>query len=205
MTRVKICGVKRVEDALVAAEAGADFLGLMFFKGSKRAIDADTAGEISAAVRGRMRIVGVFVHADPIEMNLLARECGLDYVQLSGNEPDDTIERLDVPAIRVVHAHPDTPREELAEKIERSPAELVLVDAAAKGMYGGTGQTFDWSLLPALTRPVLLAGGLDRDNVAAAVERVRPWGVDVSSGVETNGQKDPQRIRAFIERAKTWA
>lgn len=205
MTQVKICGVGRVEDALTAADAGADFLGLMFFKGSKRFVETDRAREIAEAVRGRLRLVGVFVNEEPEEMNRVARLCGLDYVQLSGDEPPAAVTGLDVPAIRAVHVRESATPEDLAERIESSPAELVLLDTGAAGLYGGSGRTFDWGLLPSLRRRVLLAGGLDPSNVGRAIERVRPWGVDVSSGVETEGRKDPNRIRDFVTRAKEWA
>jgi phosphoribosylanthranilate isomerase len=202
VTHVKICGVKRVEDALVAAEAGADFIGLMFFTRSPRRIGPETAAEIAEAVRGKAKTVGVFVNADPEEMNLAARTCRLDYVQLSGSEGPETVRALEVPAIDVIHVREDLTPEDLAERVARSPAEVVLLDTARDGIFGGTGQTFDWSRVSSLSRPIMLAGGLHPDNVADAIRTVRPWGVDVSSGVELNGEKDHGRIRAFIAAAR---
>jgi phosphoribosylanthranilate isomerase len=202
MTEIKICGLKRVEDALVAVDAGADFIGLMFFPRSPRFITPETAAEISAAVRGRARTVGVFVNADPEEMNRAARECGLDYVQLSGSEGEKTVRALEVPAIDVIHMRGGLTPEALAEQVTGSVAEIVLLDTARDGLFGGTGEAFDWDRVPELPRPVMLAGGLRPDTVAEAIRRVRPWAVDVSSGVERNGEKDQAQIRAFIAAAR---
>lgn len=202
MTQVKICGLKRVEDALVAVEAGADLIGLMFFPRSPRFIPPETAAEISAAVRGRAKTVGVFVNADPHDMNRAARGCGLDYIQLSGSEGEETVRALDVPAIDVIHMRDGLAPDAVAEQVARSPAEIAMLDTARSGVFGGTGEAFDWDRVPALLKPVMLAGGLRPDNVTEAIRRVRPWGVDVSSGVERNGEKDQQQIRAFIAAAR---
>ncbi|GEM_PF-56396 len=191
---VKICGIRRPADAVVAAESGADFLGLMFWEGSRRRVTEDQARAILDAVRGRVKVVGVFVNEAPAEMNRLARDLGLDYVQLSGDEPDTIVSVLDVPAIQVIHVRGPV----AAERIDGCPADLVMLDAGRRGSYGGTGQAFDWSLAPAVERRVFLAGGLHAGNVGEAVARVRPWGVDVSSGVEMAGEKDPALIREFI-------
>lgn len=203
MTRVKICGLRRIEDALVAVEAGADLLGLVFAP-SRRQIAPSTASQIVRAVRerGQVRTVGVFVNAEPEEMNRVAHLCELDYIQLSGHEGDEVVDRLDVAAIQAFHIGPDTSRDDLAERIRATPAELVLLDTARAGSYGGTGTTFDWSRLPPLERPVLLAGGLHAGNVEDAIQVARPWGVDVSSGVERNGEKNPAEITAFVARVR---
>ena len=198
MTNVKICGLKRLDDALVAADAGADFLGFVFAP-SRRQVQHDAVREIVAAVRRPgVRTVGVFVNAEPGEMNRIARACGVDYVQLSGDEPDEMILAMDVPAIQVIHVSPDTSASQLIERVSVSSAELVLIDTAVAGSYGGTGRTFDWRLVAGLKRPVLVAGGLHPDNVWDAVSAIRPWGVDVSSGVETDGDKDHRKIREFV-------
>jgi phosphoribosylanthranilate isomerase len=206
MTKIKICGLKRVDDALVAVEAGADMLGFVFAP-SRRQIDPERAREIVEEVRrsgareGRPdappKMVGVFVNASPSEMNRIARLCHLDYVQLSGHEPDEIVAALDSPAIKAVHVEPETDHDMLAERIAESPAEVVLLDTAQAGSYGGTGESFDWTRVPRLDRPVLLAGGLHAGNVAEAIQLVQPWGVDVSSGVETKSEKDQEKIRAF--------
>jgi phosphoribosylanthranilate isomerase len=204
VTTVKICGLRTVDHALVAAGAGADFIGLVFAP-SRRQVSVETAREIVAAVRPQStaRAVGVFVDATPTEMNRVVRACDLDYVQLSGQERDDIIAALDVPAIRVIHVG-HGPSGSLAERIAASPAELVLLDTARTGMAGGTGKTFDWGVVPAVDRPLLIAGGLHPDNVASALDATHAWGVDVSSGVETDGVKDPAKIRAFIEHTQSW-
>lgn len=199
MTQVKVCGLKHREDALVAAEVGAAMLGFIFAP-SKRQVQPDAVRRIVSSLphRSAVKAVGVFVNAEPPEMNRIAAYCELDYVQLSGDEPDNVIEILDVPAIQTIHVSiGDTP-EALAERIAATPAALVLLDTASATAYGGTGKAFDWNLLPPLERPVLLAGGLSALNAAQAVHTVRPWGVDVSSGVETNGEKDHQKIRRFV-------
>jgi phosphoribosylanthranilate isomerase len=203
MTQVKICGPKRVEDALVAVDAGADLVGLMFFKGSKRAISPDTAAEIAAAIRGRAKSVGVFVNAGADDLNRLAAECGLDYVQLSGSESEETIRALNVPAIDVIHMRPEISTEDLIERAEQSPAEIILLDTARAGEFGGTGEVFDWGRVPTISKPLMLAGGLHPENVAEAVRTVRPWGVDVSSGVEVDGEKSHEQIRLFVSAVRS--
>lgn len=203
MTHVKICGLQRPQDALVAAEAGADFLGFLFAS-SRRKVDSAVVRDIVEQVRAHtsVRYVGVFVNAPAEEMNRVAREARLDMVQLSGDEPETVVTQLEVPAIQVFHVGSDTDPNVLADRVRDSCAELVLLDSARAGAYGGTGEAFDWRGLPALERPVLLAGGLTPSNVAGAIAMVNPWGVDVSSGVEVQGQKDPDSIRAFIRIAK---
>lgn len=204
MTRVKICGIRRVEDAVVAAESGANFLGFVFYDKSRRALAPEEAREIIAVAReaGTARMVGVFVNAEPARINQVARVAGLDFAQLSGDERDESIAALDLPAIQVIHMRAEADDVALADRIHASPAELVLLDTPSAA-YGGTGRVFDWSRVPSIDRPFLLAGGLHPDNVADAIARVHPWGVDVSSGVETNGEKDQARIRAFVAGART--
>lgn len=203
MTAVKICGLKRVDDALVAADAGADLIGLVFAP-SRRRIDEATAGEIARRVHAETdaRAVGVFVNADPAEMNRLAAACDLDYVQLSGDEDEEVVRALRPPVIQVVHVGAETLRDELDRRVNETGADLVLLDAARPGAYGGTGTTFDWSATRELGRPFLLAGGLTPENVAEAVRAVRPWGVDVSSGVEEDGEKSQDKIRRFVRSVK---
>jgi phosphoribosylanthranilate isomerase len=204
VTRIKICGLKRVEDAAAAAEAGADFLGFVFAP-SRRRVEPEAAAEIIAHVKARwdVRAVGVFVNEDQDEMNRIARVCALDYVQLSGEEGDEVVAALDGPAIQVFHVGDRQPSPDLAERVEQSTAALVLLDTAQAGAYGGTGRTFNWQSLPAIERPFLLAGGLHAGTAADAVTTVRPWGLDVSSGVERDGAKEPALIRAFIARVRT--
>jgi phosphoribosylanthranilate isomerase len=200
MVQVKICGLRRVEDALVAADAGAAMLGFVFAP-SRRRIEPEEAKGIIAEVKRRsadVAAVGVFVNATVDEMNRTAQLCGLDYAQLSGDESNKVIGALDVPAIKVLHVAPNESTDRLRERAGSVSARLLMLDAARVGSYGGTGETFPWNLVPQLTRPFLLAGGLQADNVGGAIRAVRPWGVDVSSGVEANGEKDQEKIRNFI-------
>jgi phosphoribosylanthranilate isomerase len=203
MTQVKICGLRRVDDALVAAEAGAEMLGLVFAP-SRRRIEPEAARELVEQVkkRGPTKIVGVFVNENPDEINRLARLCRLDYAQLSGDETDDSVAALDVPAIQVFHVGEDGLDDNLASRVERSSAALVLLDTAQHASYGGTGKRFNWHGGTRIGRPFLLAGGLHAENAAEAVRAMQPWGLDVSSGVETAGNKDPEKIRMFIARVR---
>jgi phosphoribosylanthranilate isomerase len=209
MTHVKICGLKRVEDAAVAVEAGADLLGFVFAP-SRRRMNPEEACDLIAELptRSSVRLVGIFVDEAPAEVNRIARLCGLDYAQLSGDEPDHYVRALDVPVIKAIHVETGDPgsacdaRGRLAERMAGSSAAILLLDTARLGARGGTGETFDWSRVPPLDRPILLAGGLNPGNVTRAIETLHPWGVDVSSGVETEGRKDPTKIRAFLRAAK---
>lgn len=203
MTIVKICGIKRVEDARAAIETGADMLGFVFARSTRR-VNPDTARDIIAAIRPdtAVRTVGVFVNAEPDEMNRVARFCDLDLIQLSGDEPDEVVARLKVPAIKAIHVGENDWPEILRERITASGADVVLLDTARASTYGGTGEAFRWDRLPTLERPVLLAGGLHAANVAEAIRIVQPWGVDVSSGVETHGEKDHGKIEAFVRAAR---
>jgi phosphoribosylanthranilate isomerase len=200
VTAVKICGVRTEEHAQAAARAGADMIGLVLAP-SRRRITPDEAAALSRAAKaaGRVRTVGVFVNESVDRMNELVHACGLDYVQLSGDDPDAVISEIDALVIRVVHVQPDADRQMLGERIDSSPADLVLLDTAGAGTYGGTGCTFDWSLIPPTRKPLLVAGGLTPENVGDAIRAARPWGVDVSGGVETDGMKDSTKIAQFIQ------
>lgn len=204
MTRVKICGLRRAEDALVATEAGADLLGLVFAP-SRRWIDPETARELIVEVRERTEatFVGVFVNADPREINRTARICGLDYAQLSGTETDDVVDALELPAIQVFHVNVNGVDAALAQRIEASRAELVMLDASHENSYGGTGKSFTWIGGARIARRFLLAGGLRAENVGEAVQAMKPWGLDVSSGVEIAGEKDHQKIRNFVTQVRS--
>lgn len=203
MTTVKICGIKRVEDARAAIDSGADMLGFVFAPSSRR-ITPEAARDIIAAIRpdSVVRAVGVFVNAEPDEMNQIAGYCGLDVIQLSGDEPDAVASRLNRPVIKAIHVGDDDRPDVLRERVRASSAQVVLLDTARAGKYGGTGEALRWERLPVMDRPVLLAGGLDAANVAEAIRILRPWGVDVSSGVETNGEKDHGKIGAFVRAAR---
>ena len=202
MTQVKICGIRRRDDALVAVDAGATMLGFVFAPSSRRVTPEEARAIIhDVCAHANVRSVGVFVNAPLEEMNRLAEVCGLDYVQLSGDEPEAACAAVERPVIKALHVSTDTSTEFLATRIKASSADIVMLDTARAGSYGGTGESFDWTAIPPLDRPVLLAGGLHAGNVAAALTAIQPWGVDVSSGVETNCWKDPAKIRAFLRAA----
>ncbi len=233
---IKICGLTRIEDAAVAVDAGADYLGFVLYAGSKRAVTPSVVQGILAALPAGVRGVGVFVNEAPATIERIVAECGLYAAQLHGDEtPDDYRSflqgvaslggtaccrprraacapsqgaagavRLDGRPFRIWRAvrweggvwKPDP---------ANWPAERWLVDAAVPGVYGGTGQTADWTAAADLAkkRPCLLAGGLTAETVAEAIRRVRPAGVDVSGGVESRpGCKDAGKIRAFIKAAR---
>jgi len=206
---VKICGIRQVEHALVATEAGTDYIGIVFAPSSRR-VEPDAARVLVQELRRRASrppsVVGVFVNAPVDEVERVAALCGLDYVQLSGDETLDDALRIKRPVIKAVHVRPDTDATAL-EAALRSVQEaglLPMLDARAGEAYGGSGRAFDWGLVGDLSARYrfLLAGGLTPENVGEAVRRVRPWGVDVSSGVETGGVKDAARIRAFVKAAR---
>ncbi|MCU0492260.1 MAG: phosphoribosylanthranilate isomerase [Chloroflexaceae bacterium] len=214
---IKICGLRTIEPLLAAANAGADWVGLVFAP-SRRQVRADQAASLVAALRyspagQRVKLVGLFVNEDSGQINAIAEHCGLDYVQLSGTESLQQAAAINRPIIKALRL--DGSAEE-AEWISHSlqpavgslqtaelptaNAPLLLIDAHVPGSYGGTGTVADWDRAAELARrtPLLLAGGLTPENVAEAIARVQPWGVDVSSGVEVQGTKDPARIEAFI-------
>ncbi len=212
MTRVKICGLSERGHILAAAEAGADYIGFVFAE-SRRRISPQRAAELTELVMGcgnRPLCVGVFAGSHPSEVNRVAEVCHLDYVQLSGGESACYSREIQRPVIKVFHVSPDTRADALLIEMERyctvmKDRELVLLlDTAMPGKSGGTGITFNWGIASAVAArfPVIVAGGLNPDNVARLVSQVRPWGVDVSGGVETDGKKDVSKIRLFIEAVK---
>lgn len=208
MTRVKICGISRAEDALAAAGAGADLIGLVFAP-SKRQVDAGRASEIVKAVKGLERppqTVGVFVNMPAIEVNRTAEGCELDRVQLSGDEPWDYIRDIAMPVIKAVRVKAGQSGRDILAELERGERYMdgdfiCLLDCAVAGSYGGSGQAFDWAVAreAAERYPIIVAGGLSPDNVGEAIRLAAPWGVDVSSGVESHGRKDIGKIQAFID------
>ena len=215
MTKVKICGIRDLEAARAAAEAGADFIGLVFVPERHRRLEPEAAGAIVAELKDSSAtapsVVGLFADQPLEEVNRTIEACGLDLAQLCGTESLDYCQQIHAPVIKVLHI-PDSSSSqaqtgELAERIKshRDAGNLVPLDRLVEGLQGGTGEGFDWSIAAQLSRrgnTFLLAGGLSPENVAQAVATVRPWGVDVSSGVETGGVKDHQKIRAFIRNAR---
>jgi phosphoribosylanthranilate isomerase len=240
--RVKICGCRTPEQALVAAEAGADFIGLIFAE-SRRKVTFEEASEIVRALgtplsdmeqqapppvfrtaetglrgwfeqgcgaldrllqRKRPLTVGVFANSDPEEINEAVDECGLDLVQLSGGEPWPACLLVNRQVIKVLHVGAADKPEAALSRVETGSAMAVLLDRAEAGSFGGSGQALDWSIARKIgeSMPFWLAGGLTPDNVVEAIKTARPWCVDVSSGVETDGVKDPEKIRALLQAAK---
>ena len=208
MTRVKICGIRDKPRALAAVEAGADFIGLVFAPSKRRVIPAK-AREIAGAVktsRDTTKVVGVFVNSPASDVNKLADFCALDWVQLSGDESWEYCRKVVRPVIKAIRVSQQSSEELCADlsagsKLRHPKSFIALLDSQVAGKYGGTGESFDWGLAQQVSNrfPVIIAGGLDPKNVAQVIETVRPWGVDVSSGVETGGVKDSAKIRAFIE------
>jgi phosphoribosylanthranilate isomerase len=211
MTKIKICGVTTEEHARAAADAGADFIGLIFAP-SRRRVSPPEAREIVRAVKKHGfhgETVGVFVNEAAENIMKVVDEVGLDWVQLSGDEPAAFGRALGRPVIKAVHVGAESAvvlRRRLArlEKELGGHQHLFLLDTRSPEKYGGTGKTFDWEAVKVVVEryPVMVAGGLTPDNVVAALEALHPWGVDVSSGVETEGSKDVSKIRDFIRKVR---
>lgn len=201
MVKVKICGITTREDALHAAACGADALGFVFFAGSPRCVAPATAAAICRELPPFIARVGLFVNEKPERIRTIAGECGLDVIQLHGDEEADA---CDFSPWRVIKALRVKNPESLTGH-ERYAVSALLLDAWAADRYGGTGICFNWDLAAGVARqrPVVLAGGLTPDNVAAAIRQVRPYGVDVSGGVEAApGRKDPEKVARFIRMAR---
>ncbi|NPB09808.1 MAG: phosphoribosylanthranilate isomerase [Thermodesulfobacteria bacterium] len=200
MVRVKICGITSPEDARLAAECGASAIGFVFYPPSPRFVTPAQAAAIRRALPPWVATVGVFVNEDPARIEEVRRLVGLDYVQLHGDEPPETA-RLFFP--RVIKALRVRNEEDLSRiSAYRHCAAAVLLDTYVKGLPGGTGRTFDWSLAKKAKEyglPIILAGGLRPENVCAAVRQVRPYALDVSSGVEVfPGKKHPVLLRRLF-------
>lgn len=200
--RVKICGVTRAQDLHAACDAGADALGFVFYEKSPRHLTIDAAAALVREVPPFVQAVGLFVDAEPAFIEAVLRAVPLDLLQFHGNETPADCARVGRPYIKAVRVNRDTDLLKCAADFEA--ARGLLLDAFVPGVPGGTGERFDWSLIPPdLPKPVILSGGLTPDNVAEAVECVRPWAVDVSSGVEVSkGIKDAHKIAQFIAKAK---
>jgi phosphoribosylanthranilate isomerase len=200
--KVKLCGVTSVADAELCVDAGADAIGLNFHERSPRSVSVTAAREIAERVKGRSLIVGVFVDADFERITEVTRAVGLECVQLHGDEPPELLARLLPHAYKVIRVRDRSSIEQAA----RYGGDHVLLDAYVPGEPGGTGKTFAWHLAEGLarTRRVTLAGGLVPGNVAAAIAAVRPYAVDVASGIErAPGVKDEALVRAFVAAAKS--
>lgn len=197
--RVKICGITRPEDALAAAEAGADAVGLVFHPASPRYVTMDQATRIAAVVPPFVTVVALLVNATEDLVHAVLRDVRPGLLQFHGDEDEAACARYGMPFIKAIRMAPGL--DPAAEAARFPSARGLLTDAWSPDAYGGTGERFDWSRLPAsLGKPLVLAGGLTPDNVARAAAQVRPWAVDVSGGVEAApGIKDAGRIRTFID------
>jgi phosphoribosylanthranilate isomerase len=201
---VKICGVTCVADALLAVEWGADLIGLNFYPPSPRYVTLPIAQAIRAVIPNHIKCVGVFVNAGREHLASLVEQLRLNAIQFHGDETATDIQGWTCTTIKAVRI----PADGTIPPLEDLPSTYLLLDTYRPGRYGGTGEVFAWdaaaALSPAARQRLLLAGGLTPENVAAAVRTVRPWAVDVASGVEsTPGHKDPDKVRAFITNAKT--
>ena len=200
MTIIKICGIKTLKDALAAIEAGADYLGFNFYPKSVRFIEKSPCAEITSVLKRehpQIKLVGVFVNSSVEEIRDILQTCQLDIAQLHGDETPETFALLAPYAFRAFRGIPES-----NAGYERNEAPAMLIDAAVKGVYGGSGVTADWTAAAELAKkyPLLLAGGLTPENVADAVRQVQPWGVDVASGVESApGEKDAEKMLAFVK------
>jgi phosphoribosylanthranilate isomerase len=201
-TRIKICGIRDAAMARLAAGAGADAIGLVFHPASPRAVDVDLACEIAAAVPPFVTVVGLFVNHDAQAVGDILARVPLGMLQFHGDEPPEFCDRFGLPWMRAVRVGPGVDLLEWRQRFSRAAA--LLLDAQVAGQFGGTGTAFDWSLVPAsLARTVVLSGGLDAANVGRAIHAMRPWAVDVSSGVESQrGVKDAARIEEFMRSVK---
>ncbi|GAB4545282.1 MAG: phosphoribosylanthranilate isomerase [Anaerolineales bacterium] len=212
MTVIKICGITSLPDALAAIEAGADYLGFNFYPKSPRYIAPSVCAEIIAVLKRehpRIQHIGVFVNSPVEEITATLAACALDLAQLHGDEPPEMLTALAGRAFKALRLPADNLwRKSLIcarkPKARAAPANkpTFLIDASVRGLYGGSGVTADWDAAVQIARrcPIFLAGGLTPENVAAAIQQVHPWGVDVASGVESApGVKDPAKMKAFVK------
>jgi phosphoribosylanthranilate isomerase len=202
-TRVKICGITRVEDALKAVELGADAIGLVFYGPSPRNVSTQQAAEIARQIPAFVTVVGLFVNAEASFINEVISQVQLDLLQFHGDETREECARYELPFIKAIRVKTDTNLVQYAD--EFATAKALLLDAYTEGVAGGTGNVFDWNLIPKnLTKPVILAGGLTVNNVAQAIEQVQPYAVDISGGVESaKGIKDAAKIAAFMQQVSS--
>ncbi len=201
-TRIKICGITRGQDAVVAAELGAHAVGLMFYEDSPRFVSLDKAREVIEVLPPFVTRVGVFVNPEEQQVHAILGELSLDLLQFHGDEPPQFCAQFGLPYIKAVRVKKGKDLLQYASRYR--DAKGLLLDAHNERSYGGTGEAFDWSLIPGnLPLPIILSGGLNAANVARAIRQVRPWAVDVSSGVESaKGIKDAAKIAAFIKEAR---
>jgi phosphoribosylanthranilate isomerase len=203
--KVKICGITNLDDAMIATEAGADAIGFVFHPDSPRYVSPEMVGRIVAQLPALVLTVGVFVNEDMKKVQEIMSRCGLAVAQLHGDEPAAYCEALRRPVLKAIRLRGHQDFLAMAEFQGRARVRGFIVDAVSDGAYGGTGLQVNWQLAAEAAKvgPVVLAGGLTAENVAEAIRSVRPYGVDVSSGVESApGRKDPVKVRAFIGSVK---
>ena len=196
-TRVKYCGIRNVRDAQTAVELGVDAIGLVFYMPSVRAVDHATATEIADAIAPFVTRVALFLDADAVEVTAVLKRVNVDLLQFHGAETPQFCDQFDLPYIKSVAR---TEHAELTQFAERyAGARALLLDSNTTGAPGGSGEVFDWTRPPACTKPIVLAGGLNADNVAAAIRALHPYGVDVSSGIESpRGEKNTRLMNNFM-------
>lgn len=197
-TRIKICGITNHEDAANAVALGADALGFNFYKGSSRYISPETAAEICARLPAFVTTVGIVVNESLADVNLIVKGLRIDLLQFHGDETPEYCDSVGHPYIKALRA---TNRDQIKVEAQSfESAQAILVDTAADGQFGGTGKTFDWSMVLELGKPVVLAGGLDATSVGAAIATTSPYAVDVCGGVElSRGVKDAAKMKKFVE------
>jgi phosphoribosylanthranilate isomerase len=200
---IKICGITSLQDALAAVDAGADAIGINLVPSSRRVVTLETAAEIAKTLAERVRVVAVVADASVQALGVLRREIGVDWLQLHGTEPPEDLRALLPNAYKAI---PIESPDDVA-RADGYAGDLLLVDTKVPGALGGTGRSFDWTLVSELAkrRRLILAGGLAPDNVARAIAAARPYGVDVASGVELPQdarRKDAERMRAFVQNAR---
>jgi phosphoribosylanthranilate isomerase len=200
-TKIKICGITNMEDAQAAADYGADALGFIFYKESKRYVDPEVAKSIVSALPPFITTVGVFVNHDLGEISRIKETTGIQVAQLHGDETPEFASSLPIEVIKVIRVKDKSD----LDKVAQYSGQAILFDTYSDKEYGGTGESFDWKILNNLSseKKVVLSGGLNPENVLEAIQIVRPYAVDVSSGVEdTPGKKDHTKIKKFIEAIK---
>ncbi len=199
MTKIKICGIKTLKDALAAINAGADYLGFNFYPKSVRFVEKQACAEIATVLKKEypnIKLVGVFVNSSVEDVKDILDTCSLDLAQLHGDETSEMLNQLAGKSFKAFRGIPEN-----INGYARSESPAFLLDASVKGIYGGSGVAADWNGAAELAKkyPLLLAGGLTPENVGEAVGRVKPWGVDVASGVESApGEKDAEKMSAFV-------
>ncbi|KUO64027.1 MAG: hypothetical protein APF84_07905 [Gracilibacter sp. BRH_c7a] len=203
MAKIKICGLTREQDIYAVNEFLPDYAGFVFAK-SRRKLTCPRAVELITILNPTIKPVGVFVNNDPGELTDIAKACNLAAVQLHGDEDNHYIDNLRklLPEGTLVIKAVRVKSREILETASAIECDIFLLDSFQEGVAGGTGDTFDWTLLKDFTRPYFLAGGLNKNNVTIAVQMLHPFGIDVSSGVETDGLKDSNKILAFIKKAR---